>query len=75
MDFPPDPFQVSALWSYSTPRDPQLESVMTFACRAHGMTSSLTQQTFSGGGGEGGSHEIFINRREISNFSASSKAI
>ena len=40
--------------------DPQLARTMTFACRAHGMTSSLTQQTL--GGGKGGSHEIFTNR-------------
>ena len=33
--------------------DPQLARAMTFACRAHGMTSSLTQQTFGGGGGGG----------------------
>ena len=39
----------------SAPPDPQLARAMTFACHAHGMTSSLTQQTFGGGGGgEGG---------------------
>ena len=28
-----------------------------FTCRVHGMTSSLTQQTFGAGGGEGGGGE------------------
>ena len=38
----------------SAPPDPQLaRAIMTFTCRVHGMTSSLTQQTFGGGGGEG----------------------
>ena len=42
-----EPLQGSALGPYSAPRDSQLARAMTFACRAHGMTS----------------HEIFINRR------------
>ena len=48
--------------NYSAPSDPQLARAMTFACRAHGMTSSLTQQTFGGGGGgEGeGDHMKFL---------------
>ena len=59
---------------YSAPSDPQLGRAMTFACCAHGMTPSLTHQTFvGGGGGEGGGHEIFTNRSWFSNFSASSK--
>ena len=39
---------------YTAPPDSQLARAMTFACHAHGMRSSLTQQTFDGGGGGGG---------------------
>ena len=50
---PLNQLQGSALGPYSAPPDPQLARAMTFACRAHGMTSSLAQQTFGGCGGEG----------------------
>ena len=43
------PYDLTAL-----PRPPA-DKAMTFACRAHGMTSFLTQQTF--GGSDGGGDE------------------
>ena len=60
-----DPLQDSALGPYSAPSDPQLARAMTFACRAHGMTSSLTQQTFGAGrGGEGEEDHMKFSQTE-----------